>query len=381
MALGLTPLMPFEIQAGWRIAAVFALTAGAFVLARAGVGRMRAGAWEGGSSTGLAKASAPRARRAFGSAFRAQFWLEWRRQGLKLPLFTSLGLSLFILVQAAIWLVGVVGKGQPLGDEFVGDTSRLILNFLIITPLVCSLLLGSIIATFEPGQSATEMPVFVAVRPMTDGGLVLAKLAMTALSSLLTWFVVAAAMLVCLVFSGHAASLAHPLWSKPADFVLVLLPALLILALVTWRNLVAGLWIGLSGRSPLIRGGVDYARVVFYFGLCALVVRALNQPPFRAALLDWMPWVLTGCLGLKLATSAAAFGVALRRKAVSYNDIRWFIAGWLGCGLFAAILAWGLCARLGATQFWIWVALAGFCLLPLAELSLAPLALAGDRHR
>jgi uncharacterized membrane protein YecN with MAPEG domain len=241
--------------------------------------------------------------------------------------------------------------------------------------------LAGIIAAFEQGQLGSEIPVFIAARPMTNGGFVLAKLAMTAVSSLLTWCVVGVAVLLCLILGGQAAAIGHTLWFKPLDSALMLLSAFLILVLATWRNLVAGLWIGLSGRPTLMRAAGEYVRYAAYAGMAILVVRAVERPEFRATLLRWVPWILSACLVVKLSSSAAAFYFALRQKAVTRNDVRWFTLGWFACSLVVAIIARDLCVRMGAPQWSVWAALAGFYFIPLAELSLAPLALSRNRHQ
>ena len=50
--------------------------------------------------------------------------------------------------------------------------------------------------------------------------------------------------------------------------------------------------------------------------------------------------------------------------------------------LLAALIVRDLvCLALNRQDIWVWIALAGFLTLPLADLALAPLALAWNRHR
>ena len=51
------------------------------------------------------------------------------------------------------------------------------------------------------------------------------------------------------------------------------------------------------------------------------------------------------------------------------------------CGLFLAGYGGLVCLAMNKSEMWIWAALAGFLVLPLAELAIAPLALAWNRHR
>jgi hypothetical protein len=40
-----------------------------------------------------------------------------------------------------------------------------------------------------------------------------------------------------------------------------------------------------------------------------------------------------------------------------------------------------VCRAINRPDLWIWIALGGFLILPLADLAIAPLALAWNRHR
>jgi hypothetical protein len=51
------------------------------------------------------------------------------------------------------------------------------------------------------------------------------------------------------------------------------------------------------------------------------------------------------------------------------------------CGVFVAGYAGLICHALNKPGLWVWVALAGFLVLPLTDLAIAPLALAWNRHR
>ena len=57
------------------------------------------------------------------------------------------------------------------------------------------------------------------------------------------------------------------------------------------------------------------------------------------------------------------------------------VGGWLACGLFVADYADQVCSAINQPGLRIWVTLGGFLVLPLADLAIAPLALAWNRHR
>ena len=378
--VGLTPKLPLGIPVGGRLAMVTALLVGGFRLALVGVQRIRQGSWEGEGHAGPAGNSARGKVKRFRSAFWAQFWLEWQRQGRKLPLFTGLGMGCFILLDIA---VGLVTHQSPDGVATFGESfTLLILNYALLTPYVCSLVMGSMLAQFDLSQPANEMPVFIAIRPLTNGGFVLAKLAMAAASSLVTWLVMAGTIAAWLMARWHATlvpQVGDLIRSEPAVLVMWL-ASFLLAVLLTWRNLVSGIWLGLSARPALI-AGYDYLRAPFYLALFGLFIKAKDDAVFRALLFSWLPWAFGAALALKLLASGAAFHWGLRQKTITPGAIGWIAGGWLLCGGFVAALTWRVCAEVHLPGVWVGIALAGFWLLPLAQLAIAPMSLTWNRHR
>jgi hypothetical protein len=84
---------------------------------------------------------------------------------------------------------------------------------------------------------------------------------------------------------------------------------------------------------------------------------------------------------LKAATSIIAFVFGLRRNVITARWAGWIVGGWLACGFFVAGFAGLICNAIHKPGLWIWIAMAGFLILPLADLAIAPLALAWNRHR
>ena len=116
-------------------------------------------------------------------------------------------------------------------------------------------------------------------------------------------------------------------------------------------------------------------------GLLALISAANIYVNFREALLHWLTGILIACLAVKIAFSIAAFVWGLRRNAIASRAVVWIIGGWFVGGLFAAGYADHVCNTIHQPDLWIWIALGGFLILPLADLAIAPLALAWNRHR
>ena len=267
---------------------------------------------------------------------------------------------------------------------WAGTTPSLvaILFCLLILPLGFSVLLAPALAKFDRRQSTGELPVYIAVRPMTNGGFVLAKLVMALATSALTWLIVVAAFL-CLVLMEEKILLSKDGLVTPfgpVPFMAGCVPVLLLLIIWTWKNLVAGIGAGLTGHAWI--GVVSiYWRIIFLVGLFPLVGTARTNVNFRETLLHWLTAILIACLVAKIATAVAAFVCCLRRNAITARAIGWIVGGWLVCGLFVAGYTGHVCSVINQPDLRRWVALGGFLILPLADLAIAPLALAWNRHR
>jgi hypothetical protein len=166
----------------------------------------------------------------------------------------------------------------------------------------------------------------------------------------------------------------------PVAFMPGCVPVLLLLVIWTWKNLVAGIGAGLTGRAWM--GVVSvYWRMILLVGLFPLVGTARTNVHFREALFHWLTAILIACLAAKIAVSIAAFVCGLRRNAITARTVGWIIGGWLVCGLFVAGYAGYVCNAINQPGLWLWITLGGFLILPLADLAIAPLALAWNRHR
>ena len=323
----------------------------------------------------LAPDSARDGRRArFGSAFGAQFWLEWQRQGWLLP---GISGAMSLLVLPARFVVGFKWAGVD------APPPEAILALMLFGPLLLSGVMGPAMAKFDLFDSTSELPVYIAVRPMTNGGFVVAKLAMALASSALTLLISVAGICLCLAIAGKwtlfsKTGLVTPL--GPVSYLTGCLPVLLLLVIMVWKNLMAGIGTGLTGR-PWIANLFIFWRGASSTGLIALVMAANLYGDFREMLLHWLTAILIACLAAKIAVSIAAFFWGMRRNAITARAVGWIVGGWLGCGLFVAGYAGHVCSAINQLGLRIWVALGGFLILPLADLAIAPLALAWNRHR
>jgi hypothetical protein len=376
---GLLPLMPVSISDHARWLLLLLLVLAAVSLAILGLSWMRQGAWERGrrhrgvpAQSDSAKTSQP--RQPFASAFHAQFWLEWQRQGWLLP---GLAGGVTILILPLLWVIQ-----KELDPLELGVTFQPLLGIPLI-PLLFSGLLGSALARFDRLQPVGPLPVYIAVRPMANGGFVIAKLAMALVSSVLTWVITLGIGCGWLVFLHWGQHLALPAGLTPyqlAAGAIGMVPLFMLAILFTWKNLVGGSASGLTGRRWVVLL-FTFWRLAGLIGLAALMVALKFHEHVKDELLPWLPVCLWFCLMLKLGVSMVAFRVGWRRHTTTLGAIGWITGGWLAGGLFVAAYGALICQALHHPELWLQVALAGFLALPLAELAIAPLALAWNRHR
>ncbi len=371
------PRMKTSLSSGRQWSILGGLLASAGLAAWIGLKLVRRGTWEGPSRIStlwnrlrLTPARSPRTQ--FGSAFAAQFWLEWRRQGWLLPCIS--GGMIFLILPLVLKCFQWVGAEAAPPEVILG---------VLILPLMLSVLLTPALARFDSFHSTTELPVYIAVRPMTNGEFVMAKLLMALATSALTWLVTVAACCFWLAVVERGPLLSNiglvTLYG-PVAFLTGCVPGLLLLVIWTWKNLVAGIGACLTGR-PWIVGVSVYCRIVLLCALVPLVGVARSNVNFRELLVHRLTAILVVCLVAKIAISIAAFVWGARWNAITARAAGWIIGGWTVCGLFVAAFAGLVFRAINIPGLWIWVALGGFLLLPLADLAIAPLALAWNRHR
>jgi len=376
LLVAVMPLASTPMAAGWRWSIMAVMLLSAVLTALIGLKWMRRGTWEGPSRFSLLCKTLRPAQNflkvtRFGSAFHAQFWLEWRTFGSMLPAIVG-GIGLVILP-----LIYLLQK-----NEQSEDFEMIALTLMLAIPLMLSGVMATAIAKFDL-QSSSELPIYIAIRPMTTGGLVIAKLAMALATSALTWMVGVAVTGFWLWILGKAI-----FWSKIQSisgygvgaFAVGCLPVLILLILFTWRNLLGGIAAGLSGRT-WVNAVFSLWRCGFFIGLVVLFYIARTNLGFRATLYSWLPWILATWLGLKIAIAVGAFAVGLRRNAITVAAMALIAGGWLGCGIFLAAYSALVCNVMNKPNLSIFIALAAFLFLPLADLAFAPLALAWNRHR
>lgn len=344
----------------------------AYATARAAVTRARRGDvphWARGRSVAPALTRSA-ARRHFQSPARAQLWLEWRQHGRSLPLMVAIVLPVGLLLLFPFHDVPVVAI-------------EIVVLSLLLPPFM------AIFAAAAAGKSSSNasesygITPFTATRPVEDRALVIAKWKAALLSSLAAWTIVVVAVPIALLWSDATAPVVdiartvEEALGRPRAIVLGLF---LLAALVasTWKQLVQGLYIAMSGRDWAVKGIAFATLVLLAAGFLALGWILGSRSRFVVA---WsaIPWVMAALVALKLALAVrvmhrgAKRGLFTRRQMI-LGAIAWDAAVLAVYGVLAILLP----DILFRHYFLLLVAM---LVVPFVRLAAAPLAVARNRHR
>ena len=313
----------------------------------------------------------PRRQDHFSSPSRAQLWFEWRRHGRSLP--TLVG----ILLPFEFALLFVPGN----------DTPRLVLYVLIAVLLTPPVMAGFAAAAVSQanahGRDSYGVTPFTATRPMTSPALVTAKLTMAIWSTLAAWLLVLIAIPLGLILSGTSQIVTErtrhviEIIGTPRAIVLALLVLAALMA-STWKKLVQGLYVGLTGREWIIKTN-GFVALTFLVIIGPILEWISGSGRTISTLWDVWPWIVVALVGAKMAM-AVWVAIGLYRSRLLSD--RTLVAG-AACWMVAVLALYGVLVWWIDTPLIPRYILALFAILaiPLARVSAAPLALAWNRHR
>jgi polyhydroxybutyrate depolymerase len=366
--------MEYEVRESVMVAFMAPQVPLAYLAARFAVARARRGHvpdWRGAFARLGRTAAAPLARAPFPSAARAQAWLEWRQHGRSLPVWTAIVLPFQLLLL-------FVARDEPAVLTF------LTLAGMLLTPPFLAAFVAVTAGRSSPdaGQSYGLTP-FTATRPLSTAALVAAKLRMAMASTLVAWLLVVVAMALGLTLSGTWPMVLERArrWAgfvgAPRAVVFGLLCLAGLLA-TTWKQLVQGLLVGLTGREGLIKASVLLRLSSLILVGPAVHVLSRNHQA-RIALWNALPWILAVLAGLKMG-AAAWIGTRLSRgRLLGDRALVTGAATWLVVVIAVyGVLAWLLDGPQVAPSLLL---LPAILAVPLCRPSAVPLALAWNRHR
>lgn len=314
--------------------------------------------------------TAPPSRAGFAAPARAQLWFEWRRQGRTLPALVAIVLPFEL---ALFW----IARDAPM------LLLELLLLALITPPLLAGCSAAMVSKASRHARDSFAISPFIATRPLSSAALIGAKLKMAAWSTLATWLLLVVAIPLALLWSGNWAIIAVKA-GRFAEVVgmprTITFGLLVLVALVasTWKQLVQGLHISLTGRQWIATSTL-MAALAFIIIIGPLAQWIVDHDSAREALWNALPVILALLVAFKML---AAYWVAARLARSGLLSDRTLVRGavcWVAAVLaLYGVLAWLVAGPLVPQYFLLLMAILA---VPLARVSAAPLALAWNRHR
>jgi polyhydroxybutyrate depolymerase len=254
---------------------------------------------------------------------------------------------------------------------------------LLAPPFLAAFVALTVGRSSPDASNAFGLTPFVATRPLGTGALVVAKLRMATASTLFAWLLVLVAIPLGLTVSGtwpivvERARRLTEFFGAPRAVVFALLCLLGLLA-TTWKQLVQGLAIGLTGREGLIKSSVLVR--LWSLVLIGLVVYEFNlHRDFRVFLWNAVAWLPAVPVFFKMC---AAAWIAARLHRDRLLGDRALVAG--AAAWVAVVLAvYGVLAWLVDTPHigHFFLVLLAILAVPLVRPAAVLLALASNRHR
>jgi hypothetical protein len=345
----------------------------AYLVARFAVARARRGDvpdWRGAFASLARSAQGPaRRRQNFPSAASAQAWFEWRRYGGSLPGWVAILLPFELIL---LWAAG----------DSAALVFTILLGVLLTPPFMASFSAAAVSKSSPNANESYGVTPFIATRPLTNAELVAAKLKMTIRSTSFAWLLVLLAIPLALRLSGTLAVVLDR-WRRLSEIVGTPRAAVVVLLILsaciatTWKQLVQGLYIGLSGRASLIKGSVVLVLgFLFLFGpLAEWIIDTGRLSDLWSAL----PFIFGVLVSFKMI---AAVWLVVRLYHNRLLSDRALVTG-AGLWTIAVLALYGVLVWLLDTPHipHYVLMLVAILAIPLARLSAAPLALAWNRHR
>ena len=319
-------------------------------------------------------------RKPFGSPQAAQFWFEWRRNGMLLPLI--LGALLLVITVPFFTLAPFFGRAGA-------ETTTITLAWMLVLPFALAFIIGQGFGkTNFWGQGLGKelgVPQFIAVRPFTAGDWLGVKLRAAGLSAVVTWSIlvllVSAWLFTCCELGQMGAwivTLPPPLWLGALG--VPLLPLLLLAMLLTWRLLIANTYLGALGNRALFNAAFCIVFLIMFapIPIIGWIEGHKDKPADPEPVMQRLQWVLGFLVALKLGLALRFAIKGKQRRLLSSNGVLAYFCVWIWgteflllCVLFAPVT--------GATAHVL--ALLALLVLPLARIAMAPLVFVYSRVR
>jgi len=333
----------------------------------------------------------PRRKKSFRSPAAAQLWYEWRRAGMLLP--SCIGALLVLVIGPLSWLF----------RNDAGSTVW-ILAWTLAMPMILAFPLGKGFSKPDFWSKDLALPGFVAIRPLATGEMIVTKMKVAALSAGISWLLVLTFLSAWLPLWANLAPLmmirvgfwmayGHSTWAEYVIAALFIAAS----AFVTWKLLVVGLWVGLSGRRKFFIASAVVYCLVPLLAFVGLTILLNHDRAIRGWATEDPDRVLWICEWLAAVSVIAKFWLAAYSwRSIAPARIRAYLLLWTCATLLLvtlAILVWAhglLSLQLMAVMDFLPVdvyrlrnllVLLALLIIPFARLGFAPAALAKNRHR
>jgi hypothetical protein len=376
------PLGVTDIKTGWQmerpgIAVMAAVCVLAYFVTWALVSRQRSGGgrrrnWFKAMQEGIVDLL-PRRRRDFGSPAAAQFWYDWRRVGWVLP----------VCLLLVLLLVVPISWASRDNAKFTVDA----LFILLMMPMVLAFVIGKGFSSPEFWSPTTGYSSFLKTRPLPAGEFIISRMKVAALAVVVAWLFEFTFLVLWL--GGWADwtdldrlwrefQLVYPWsWSAITGFYI------LGFMVLSWRGLIGGLWLGMSGNRRLQTMVTALQVVVPVFLLIAWGIsadamdRAFKEHPaeMNGLILRGIAWLLALAVIGKFWLAAFSWSGIFPRRTRQYLAI-WAVA--TAAFILLAVLSRPLLDTYRLEMLYLLGALLVF---PLARLGLAPSAVRRNRHQ
>lgn len=341
----------------------------AYVTAVTAVRRARSGGVPDSRRRAAGAVARSESRRPFSSSAHAQLWFEWRQFGWSLPLLVA------IVLPVADLLLFVFPDTSAIVIEIVAGS-------LLLPPFLAIFVAATAGKSSANASASYGMTAFLATRPIGDRAFVAAKWKAALLSTLATWAIVAV-VLPGALFASRATSPIAEFASNVAAALgrprAIALGVLVLAGLVssTWKQLVQGLSISMSGRDWAAKGIAFTTLGVLTIGFFAL--GWILQTRQRTAVAWYaIPSIAAALVALKLLLAGRVMQRGIARGAFTRKELIASAIVWDLC-VFAiyAVLASILPSILMRRDYLL---LAAILAVPFVRLAATPLAVARNRH-
>ncbi len=355
---------------------LFVLTVAAYLTSIWAIDRQRRGGGQGFAWYGVYEALirvVPVRKARLSSPDAALFWMELRRAGIVLP-------ATVLLAQVLILgpVMAITGHGR--------DATARAAVWSAICPLLLSVFVGIGFSKPDFWTLDLALPSFLAIRPITSGQILAAKLQVAAWSAALAWGVWLLVAVPVFALTCDTSALGD-VWSQlslvysPASRLAILSAGLTTAAVLTWTLLVSWIWVGYSGRPTRFVGAMVGAALAILWAT-AVASWVFEQPDSDAImvpLVPWFPWILA-CLVTAKAWAAAGLWSRAQRRGLITRRILWAcLIAWAAATACLMMLVCALCPQV------VWLRdlllLVALLMAPLARIGAAPAAIADNRSR